>query len=320
MQIDTVPIYSDAGEAMKGEKSMEEEHNNFTKIHTLTNQFEADILSEALDQAGIPVLVRPFQETAYAEIFVTQKGWGWLMAPLRWKEKAKDIIQATLKDFEASPHFEATPYSNPWEIDPLLWQELRDADPDIICAYSMASFEPEGACYRIPFFNTHLLCFPQEGAIRVEDSRVHPQPDFEFHLVTLNHLLRTSKIEPTGKWISEKEVPGGEQFFRGMHRFPLDTLLEELDASTELLRSVAQSLGGHPLLMGDAAFSFTPFPRIPIALIMWEGDEEFAPSLQLLLDANVHEHFKALDVIWALANVACRTLGHAARKFHHPSS
>ncbi len=298
---------------------MKKDHD-FTKIHTLTNQFEADILADALHRAEIPVLVRPFRETAYAEIFVDQKGWGWLMVPRQWKNKAGEIIGTTLHDFEASPHFTTRPYEDPGEIDPLLWQELRDADPDMICAYSKAAFDPGECLYRISFFNTHLHCFPKERMIRVEDPEVYPRPDFELYLVALNHLLRTRKIDPTGKWISEKEIPGGEQFFRGMHRFPLDTLLEGFGTNTELLRRVAQSLGGHPLLMGDAAFSFIPFPRIPTALILWEGDEEFSPSLQLLLDANIHEHFRALDVVWALANVVCRTLEHSARKVRHPSS
>lgn len=292
---------------------MQDEMSDFTKVHTLTNQFEADVLSDALKQAEIPVIVRPFRETAYAEIFVTQKGWGWIMVPHEFEDRAKNIIQSALEDFEAKPL-----YSDPLEIDPALWKELREANPKNICAYSGTAFSEEAGFYLIPFFNTHLLCFPEQEKVDLENPDIYPVPDFELYLVTLTYLLRARKLEPSGQWIGEKEIPGGEQFFRGLHQFPFGRLLKRFGPDTALLERAARSLGATPVSMGDAAFAFQAFPRVPIALLMWEGDEEFPAAMHLRFDETISKHLPPLDVIWALANVTCRALDHAGQRFLDP--
>ncbi len=286
---------------------MEDEFTDFTKVHILTNQFEADVLADALRQSEIPVLVRPFRETAYAEIFIPQKGWGWLMVPKKLENKAKSIIQSALEAFEDRPL-----YTDPLEIDPLLWQELRDADPQAVCANAKVIFHGEERRYAVPFFNTRLLCFPWEENIEIEDPGIYPVLDFELFLVTLHYLLRAQPTEPTGKWISEKEIPGGEQFFRGLHQFLFDPLLQAFGPRMDLLERAARSLGGIPVAMGDAAFAFSPFPKVPVALIYWRGDEEFSPTMHLRFDETIHVHLAKLDVIWALGNVTCEALHHGA--------
>ncbi len=287
---------------------MEDEFSDFTKVHILTNQFEADVLADALRQSEIPVLVRPFRETAYAEIFVPQKGWGWLMVPKDFEKKAKSVIQSALEAFENRPL-----YTDPMEIDPHLWQELRDADPQVVCANAKVTLHAEQSSYRIPFFTTHLLCFPQEETIEIEDPSIYPVLDFELFLVTLHYLLKAQPLEPTGKWISEKELPGGEQFFRNLHQFPVEPLMDALGSHMDLLENTARRLGGTPVAMGDRAYAFSVFPKVPVALLLWKGDEEFSPSVHLRFDETVHAQLAQLDVIWALGNVACEALHHGAQ-------
>jgi len=73
-----------------------EDHENFVKIITVENQFESDVVSDALRKESIPLLVRTFQDTAYNGIYVAQKGWGVIMVPEEFKEKAKAIANAVL--------------------------------------------------------------------------------------------------------------------------------------------------------------------------------------------------------------------------------
>lgn len=41
---------------------------------TLDNQFQADLLTDALEKAEIPFLLREYKDSAYNGLFVTQKG------------------------------------------------------------------------------------------------------------------------------------------------------------------------------------------------------------------------------------------------------
>ena len=69
---------------------------NWKKLITLDNQFQADLLTDALDKAGIPFLVREYKDTAYDGLFVTQKGWGTVMVEESKLEEARTISKDLL--------------------------------------------------------------------------------------------------------------------------------------------------------------------------------------------------------------------------------
>jgi Putative prokaryotic signal transducing protein len=65
---------------------------NFKKVTVADNKFEADLISQTLQQEGIPCLVRSYHDTAYNGIFIPQKGWAAIMVPEELMEKAKAVI------------------------------------------------------------------------------------------------------------------------------------------------------------------------------------------------------------------------------------
>ncbi len=58
----------------------------------IDNRFEGDRVSQALEEAGIPYMIKSFLDTAYDGLYVPQKGWGKVMVPEEWHEKAERII------------------------------------------------------------------------------------------------------------------------------------------------------------------------------------------------------------------------------------
>ena len=65
---------------------------NFKKITVAENKFEADLITQTLQQEDIPCMIRPYHDTAYDGIFIPQKGWGAVMVPEALEEKAGSII------------------------------------------------------------------------------------------------------------------------------------------------------------------------------------------------------------------------------------
>ena len=49
----------------------------------------------------------------------------------------------------------------------------------------------------------------------------------------------------------------------------------------------ANSLGGQPLPMADAAYSFQVTPRTPVAVLYWQGDDDFPPEAKILFDRSL---------------------------------
>ena len=62
------------------------------RLHTVGNRFEADLLLHALEQEGIPVRLRTYEETPYDGLFVPQRGWGALFVPEEDEERARELI------------------------------------------------------------------------------------------------------------------------------------------------------------------------------------------------------------------------------------
>jgi hypothetical protein len=54
--------------------------------------------------------------------------------------------------------------------------------------------------------------------------------------------------------------------------------------------------------IGDASFILRAFPRVTLQYVLWQGDEEFPPSAQLLFDACV-DHYLSLEDIVVLGQV-----------------
>jgi hypothetical protein len=65
---------------------------NFKKITVTENKFEADLISQTLQQEGIRCMIRSYHDTAYDGIFIPQKGWGAVMVPEESEERASGII------------------------------------------------------------------------------------------------------------------------------------------------------------------------------------------------------------------------------------
>jgi len=79
---------------------MMESIGEWVKAGTIENRFEGDRISQALQEAGIPFLIKSFLDTAYDGLYIPQKGWGIVMVPEKNKETAERLITEVKKTFK----------------------------------------------------------------------------------------------------------------------------------------------------------------------------------------------------------------------------
>ena len=70
------------------------------KAGIVENRFEGDRISQSLQAAEIPFMVKSFLDTAYNGLYVPQKGWGMVLVPEDFIEEAERIIAEVKKGFE----------------------------------------------------------------------------------------------------------------------------------------------------------------------------------------------------------------------------
>jgi hypothetical protein len=64
----------------------------WTKIGIVENRFEADRVSQALNESGIPFIIKSFLDTAYDGLYIPQKGWAAVFVPADYSIEAENII------------------------------------------------------------------------------------------------------------------------------------------------------------------------------------------------------------------------------------
>ena len=121
-------------------------------------------------------------------------------------------------------------------------------------------------------------------------------------ILLLHYLLRADGNPLSGKWVAYKDIPGGLLYAGVFARRVTEPLQRRFGKSANSFRETGIKSGGEPVGIGDASFILHAFPRVPLQYVLWEGDEEFPPSTQLLFDACV-DHYLSLEDIVVLGQV-----------------
>ncbi len=185
------------------------------------------------------------------------------------------------------------------------WDILSSMNPDNICRNALASFDINSGLYTIKSFGIDFFVSPIERKVfsNIELGRsLLDIKEYFFELSVVWYLVSANNISPSGKWIKPINVNGGQIFFMGTHKLPLDELAELYGNDSEAFIMKAKEFGGRVCNYADACVEFYPFPKIPIQLLLWLEDEEFPPRVDLMLDTTCDIHLPT-DVIWSVANV-----------------
>jgi hypothetical protein len=187
-------------------------------------------------------------------------------------------------------------------VDRRLFAELEERKIEEVVLPGYCDYCDEEQHYRVRAWNGSYAVYP--GQKKIEPLKNTVEPHGYFYVFLVNYLLAAKKEQPAGEWLSEKDLVGGVTFFRGPHKIPTELISEAFGNDLELLQQKCLQLGGIPLDMADCSFSFEIIGSIKIALLYWQGDEDFPAEAKLLIDSSVAGPLR-LDVIYALLCDAC---------------
>ena len=187
-------------------------------------------------------------------------------------------------------------------VDAAYWEKVSKRDMTALCNVTFFDrVTPDTLEYRFLSENIRLH-LAQRCLLRKNPQGNWKQSDDPLlTLVTVMYLKAIDAIYPMGRDIvGAKDLKEGH-FFAGPHEFRTKPLLQRYANDLKGFKFTAKKLGGEPMEMADAAFRLLPFPRVPLYFLIWKGDEEFKPRLQVLFDRSI-ENVLAADAIWALVN------------------
>jgi hypothetical protein len=176
--------------------------------------------------------------------------------------------------------------------------EWAAADPARCAALAGCAWSPAGVL--VPFFGRpHRVTHP-DGAVQVVNPAHAEETPRDAHvsiqIVLLHYLLTANGTPPADRWLSFRELPDGLFYAQAFAGHAEGLLAEKLGANLDGFRRAAEALGGTCLDLANAAYRFQAFPRLAVAVLLWEGDEDFPAQARILFDAHAGHYLPTEDL------------------------
>ena len=200
----------------------------------------------------------------------------------------------------------------PYEYYLKTYQEI---DPKEISERTGFFYDEEKKVFTVVFMgSTYEISFPDYEISHKEDEKgVYPLEEaMNAKIFMVRYLSEKAKTPSSGKFLTYREVPWGEVYFRQFQGRCLMRLAFSYGNKLDAFKKVMTANGAKPLEQGDCAFELEFMEGFFIRLILWEGDDEFPPSSQILFSDNFAVTFAAEDL--AVAGDICINMMKAVER------
>lgn len=174
-----------------------------------------------------------------------------------------------------------------------LIKSVKRIDPLTIAETTEGQYRGDGVpCVVIPFLHSWFVLDLLPYRIRAE----HPALDtLPLKVLVLHHLIAAAgnlgtAVRVMGRWIDCRSLQHGAVLGAHFAQSVMESLAQFFALETEERLSRALKWGGKPIELGDEGFRFSIFPRLPVALIHWRGDDELPPYSKILYDVSASNY------------------------------
>lgn len=171
-------------------------------------------------------------------------------------------------------------------------RRLPEANPRVAAAQSGATYDKDR--FTLSFFSRRFeVTFP-EGEV-TEEGR-SSKPSLWLHITLLHYLLTADGAKVADRWIAFRDLPGGNALLSNFELNTIAPVTAALGNDPEKFRQASLALGGQSMSLGDMSFRFLAFPRLPMACVLWEGEEGLPPAINMVYDAAAPHYLHTEDL------------------------
>jgi len=186
------------------------------------------------------------------------------------------------------------------------WEDLTHLDSKSIAKNSLASFD--GRTFGLSVLDEMVKVDKWEGLVTT--SRPH---DKFFDILVIHYLVGCQASGPVGDLVLFRQLKGGEAYNDTFQKRVGDRLAKEFGEDPEALVRAGDRLNGTRRPKGSASVELPLFPKVPVTVIVWRGDDEIPATCTVLFDRSVGEIFQTEDVAVAGAFIVEKLIGANAR-------
>lgn len=194
---------------------------------------------------------------------------------------------------------------------------LSGRDPGPIAELAGAVFRPDlqgSGRFFLRFINREVVITWPDLEFYYEDAR--EEIPVQQRILLLHYLEGVrSGAKVSGEWIGFQEVPDGRFYLGAFTQRAKAPLIKGFGDNPKLLVEIARgAYGAVPFNHGDHSVLVKALPKVPLVLVLWEGDEEFPPEGNILFDRSISDILSAEDIAWLAGMVVYPLIGMARKR------
>lgn len=173
------------------------------------------------------------------------------------------------------------------------------ADPAEISDRLQIPYDEEQKTFTFQFLGTtYHVTWPDYSISHEENScGYYPLEDMIYaKILVIRYLLEGKTILAGGEFKTYREMPWGEVYYQQFNGRCILRLAYGFGNKLEAFGKVMQAMGAKKLEFGDISYELTLFDGYQLRFILWQGDDEFPPSSQILFSDNFAKAFSAEDM------------------------
>jgi len=186
----------------------------------------------------------------------------------------------------------------------IAWKALTNSVSLDVCRRTLAQYRESDGCYLLRALGDDYEIAPRQRTIECPSNHSF-SPDIDFRVMVLAYLTNAKDIELSGKLAQCYQLRGGDSFFRGAHRLPVQELEARFGKSPRKFKEVCSLLDGRDVPYGDVSVEVKTLPRLPLTFVLWVADDEFPARVSVLFDSTADEHLP-LDALLATVRTAVK--------------
>lgn len=189
-----------------------------------------------------------------------------------------------------------------------LWEQLEKLDCAETAQRAKCEYLSDKERYIIQLLNVECIVDLSGRKIYSSHEDSPPKPaSFLEELCLLAYLINAKNIPLARKLVRAEALPGGQFFFRGIHKLPIEKLEKAFGARPQVLLEISDQFKAQKCEFGDASISLYILPRLLLTIVIWRGCEEFDARASVLFDQTAASHMP-LDALLASVNLAVDAL------------
>jgi len=173
---------------------------------------------------------------------------------------------------------------------------FQKLSPDNVVLRSGALYDRHQELFKLVYFGSEYVIDLRGFVSTPGEKKEIPYND---RTLILQYLCSASGLPPRGKWLSFLELPNGRHHYAPFQTDGTLPLARKFGQSPALFERAARKLGGSPINFGDIGFKIPALPKLPLAVILWKGNEEFPARTNILFDSVAPTHLSTA-ALWVL--------------------